>query len=284
MGNEYLYSRLSSMTGGEYLSLRNNTFISMLDNVTGKISNYLKSLEVFIQTNGGYTFSNYRLKQSGNFFYKSDGLDMIGKYIGEPPFEINVYGQNSADEVFSFSKIIGAEKVIDGGKSIQSAWSASYMQELMGMEQNNQVVGHIINTSISKRILSNYTAFLVLEPGFDIPDVDELNDIDVPGEAGWPEFVNLIEGEASDLSISLSNYPNPFTAHTTISYSLPEYSTITLSVFNAAGQLVEIILDEDQESGEYNIELDASQYERGIYFCTLQVEGAVMAKLKLLVI
>ncbi len=61
IGNEYFYTRLSQLTVGEYYSVRTRSLLSMLEQVNHRISGYFKSLEVFVQTDGGYTYSNYKL-------------------------------------------------------------------------------------------------------------------------------------------------------------------------------------------------------------------------------
>jgi hypothetical protein len=56
----------------------------------------------------------------------------------------------------------------------------------------------------------------------------------------------LIPPEQIDLS---PNYPNPFNAHTTIRYALPEATKVRLLIFNALGHLVRQLVDEIQPAG-----------------------------------
>jgi len=42
------------------------------------------------------------------------------------------------------------------------------------------------------------------------------------------------------------NYPNPFNPTTTIKYSIAEHGQVTLKIYNAAGQLVRTLIDEEQ--------------------------------------
>jgi hypothetical protein len=49
-------------------------------------------------------------------------------------------------------------------------------------------------------------------------------------------FVNKLEG----------NYPNPFNPTTTIKYGIAERGHVTLKIYNAAGQLVRTLIDEEQ--------------------------------------
>lgn len=279
--NEYFYSRLSQMTTGEYYSSRNYSLPTMLEYTNNSLSGYFRSLELFIQTDGGYSYSNYRLRQTGDLVHRDNSIRLTGKYLGEPPFNVSLYGQISSGEVFHIEETILPEDIYEGDSIIESVWSANYMRELMGMEQSNQIMNQIIHTSIERRILTRYTAFLVLEPDFVIPEN--------PEDPGNPEMEDVWFATSVDpvtteeKSATLSNYPNPFTSATTISYSVPELADIRIVVYNTTGQLIEVLVEEELDMGDYTFELEASEYEKGLYFCIMQVNGEVAAKLKLVV-
>ncbi|MBI5214127.1 MAG: T9SS type A sorting domain-containing protein [Ignavibacteriae bacterium] len=66
------------------------------------------------------------------------------------------------------------------------------------------------------------------------------------------------------------NYPNPFNPTTTIEFSVPEYASISLSVFNILGQeIASPIIQEEYDAGTHEISFDASQLPSGIYFYRL---------------
>lgn len=62
------------------------------------------------------------------------------------------------------------------------------------------------------------------------------------------------------------NYPNPFNNQTTITYSLPYDSDVTLRVYNLIGQEVTTLVNEQQPSGTYAVTFDASDLPSGVYF------------------
>jgi len=73
----------------------------------------------------------------------------------------------------------------------------------------------------------------------------------------------------------LQNYPNPFNPSTTISYDLPEQSTVTLTVFDIAGREVATLEQSDKSPGKYEVQwngLDQSgnSVSTGVYFARLQ--------------
>ncbi len=66
------------------------------------------------------------------------------------------------------------------------------------------------------------------------------------------------------------NYPNPFNPVTTIPFSLPQASTVTLSIYNLLGEAVITILDRAPfDAGYYERRIDASHLASGIYFYRL---------------
>jgi hypothetical protein len=68
----------------------------------------------------------------------------------------------------------------------------------------------------------------------------------------------------------LQNYPNPFNAFTTIRFTLPYESEITLSIYNLLGQRVETLFDGIQNPGEHSVTWNASHFPSGIYFARLE--------------
>jgi len=66
------------------------------------------------------------------------------------------------------------------------------------------------------------------------------------------------------------NYPNPFNPSTTISFSLPFKSFVSLKVFDALGREVSILLAEELLAGTYSRQWNAAGLPSGVYFSRLQ--------------
>jgi hypothetical protein len=78
------------------------------------------------------------------------------------------------------------------------------------------------------------------------------------------------------------NYPNPFNPTTTINFSLAERAKVSLSVFNAQGQLVELLVEgETLDAGLHSVPFDASGMASGVYFYRLDA-GSVTQKNKMI--
>ena len=62
------------------------------------------------------------------------------------------------------------------------------------------------------------------------------------------------------------NYPNPFNPTTRISYSIPKSSFVSLKIYNALGQEVADLVNEEQQPGNYSLSFNASALSSGVYF------------------
>ena len=61
------------------------------------------------------------------------------------------------------------------------------------------------------------------------------------------------------------NYPNPFNPQTTIDYSLPKASDISLVVYDMLGREVEVLVDGPQAAGQHTVRFDANHLPNGAY-------------------
>ena len=79
------------------------------------------------------------------------------------------------------------------------------------------------------------------------------------------------------------NYPNPFNPATTVSFSIPSASRVSLEVFNTLGVKVATLVDEEREAGKYSVRWDAGGVSSGVYFYRLHA-GKFMQVRKALVL
>ena len=71
------------------------------------------------------------------------------------------------------------------------------------------------------------------------------------------------------------NYPNPFNPSTTIKYSIPKEGLVTLKIYNIIGEEVTILVNENQQVGNYNVTLGATNLSSGIYLYKLSAGSFV---------
>jgi hypothetical protein len=93
-----------------------------------------------------------------------------------------------------------------------------------------------------------------------ITDIKE----EAPGKKEKPEEFSL-----------KSAYPNPFNPTTTIKYTLPEATRVTLSVYNMLGKRVRVLVDKRQNAGEFTVKFTADQLSSGIYLYRLSTDDFV---------
>jgi len=95
-----------------------------------------------------------------------------------------------------------------------------------------------------------------------------LKQVDYNGTFSYSDEVNA--DVAGPLQFELAqNYPNPFNPSTTIKFSIPQSSNVTLKIFNTLGQELITLIDQNMESGEHTINFDASKLNSGVYFYRL---------------
>ena len=79
------------------------------------------------------------------------------------------------------------------------------------------------------------------------------------------------------------NYPNPFNPTTTIKYSLPVESFVSLKIYNILGQIVSVLVNEQISAGKHAVKFNAEKLSSGTYFYRLDAGGFTSIK-KLMVL
>jgi len=84
-------------------------------------------------------------------------------------------------------------------------------------------------------------------------------------------------------SLQLSNYPNPFNPGTTIKYFVPRDNQVSLSIYNAKGQLVKILVNEKKSAGMQEAIWQGTDdmgkpCASGVYFCKMQYNNKGISK------
>jgi WD40 repeat protein len=81
------------------------------------------------------------------------------------------------------------------------------------------------------------------------------------------------------LAFSLSqNYPNPFNPNTTIRFSLPKTTYVTLNIFNTLGQVVTQLVSQYMSAGTYTTEWNASGFASAVYYYRLEAGSFIETK------
>ncbi len=81
--------------------------------------------------------------------------------------------------------------------------------------------------------------------------------------------------DVTEGNFSLTVYPNPMKDKATLAYSLPADGAVTLTVYNAMGQQMAVVVDERQTSGVHQVEVSLQQWASGVYYCRLTYGNSV---------
>ncbi|MCU7504043.1 MAG: T9SS type A sorting domain-containing protein [Ignavibacteria bacterium] len=92
-----------------------------------------------------------------------------------------------------------------------------------------------------------------------------------------------VENQENDSQIpssyDIANYPNPFNPVTKIRISLPEESSVSLTIYNLLGREVKTILkNEKLKRGVYEYNWEGIGLPSGVYICRMQANNANMLK------
>ncbi|MGE5859908.1 MAG: prolyl oligopeptidase family serine peptidase [Ignavibacteria bacterium] len=82
--------------------------------------------------------------------------------------------------------------------------------------------------------------------------------------------VDAGEGSAPAKFSVIHNYPNPFNPATTITFTLPVKSFVTLKVFDSLGKEVTNLVSEEMQPGTYTRQWNAEEEPSGTYFYRLE--------------
>ncbi len=88
-------------------------------------------------------------------------------------------------------------------------------------------------------------------------------------------------GVSAPVAVLLQNYPNPFSASTTFKYHTTTNARIAIRIYDMNGRMVEMIKDENQQAGDYELQWQPNNLTDGTYIATLFVNGGAVQTVKL---
>ena len=97
---------------------------------------------------------------------------------------------------------------------------------------------------------------------------------------GSSTYSNAVEVQWRILNSYLleQNYPNPFNPTTTIGFGLQNKSDVKITILNAIGEEVAVLLNEEKEPGYHQVEFNASNLPSGVYFYQLVAGDFIQTK------
>ena len=188
--------------------------------------------------------------------------------------------------------------LMTGGPAITGGFNiASYYGELNSLDTLTKILsGELTHTSPNPFTIDtvfwifNYTApdSIVVDTLYSVGNSTNDDGNPQPGDQ-WNFGENFIvtvidmpvivekENMAPEGFALYQNYPNPFNPTTKIKFTIlvtlseVEGSPVTLKIYDALGNEVATLINEEKPAGEYELEFFASELSSGIYFYKLSV-------------
>jgi len=92
---------------------------------------------------------------------------------------------------------------------------------------------------------------------------------------GSDEYINSVKQNITPAAYELfQNYPNPFNPSTVLRFSLPEANTISISIYNSIGELVEVLVNEQlYDAGYHEVMFNGAHLSSGMYIVDLRTQN-----------
>jgi hypothetical protein len=110
----------------------------------------------------------------------------------------------------------------------------------------------------------------VINPDFAITENSLLANADAEVYPGAKLSIPTIFQATDAAGFSLSNYPNPFSNSTTISFELPEAGQVNLKVYDMLGKEVAVLVNEYLSSGSHQLTFKKGKLEPGVYHYSMK--------------
>ena len=100
----------------------------------------------------------------------------------------------------------------------------------------------------------------------------------------WKDSLQVVVGVEEEFNnaptefLLSQNYPNPFNGTSTIKYSIPKSSQVSLKIFNTLGEEIETLVNEEKPVGTYELNWNAANLPSGVYFYRLQAGDFISVK------
>ncbi|MDI1306149.1 MAG: VIT domain-containing protein [bacterium] len=238
-GNQYLYELLANKTLGSYF-LRtispgyydnNGIYLTQYINaIRGKI-NYL---DMTVTLQNGITYMKQTLGYPLTSVASSNTIRQAGLFKGNFPMNVELTGQYDGNLLYKKLTIPESE-VITTDSSLYSVWASYLINNLRTSTITQEIKQQMSDLSIKYRILSEYTAFIALEPGQKLCDTCSSN------SGGTVVTISNKEITSPTTYEVLQAYPNPFNPTTTLTIRLPQGIdpvATSLAIYNTLGQQV----------------------------------------------
>ena len=183
-------------------------------------------------------------------------------------FEFAEYVQ-STEQAFYFIK----EIILENNNPTEHDWILSYCGNVvagarqykegyidipvMGYSDNQETINYCQTGDVPKLKLLQHDGIII--------DLD--GDLPAFSSNGIYIIETLTESNMLPTDYTLENaYPNPFNPTTTISFTLPIDTDVSIAIYDIKGRMIQSLVDDNISAGYHSVYWDGSNFSSGIYF------------------
>lgn len=269
---KYSDVRLLRMMGNEFMS-------------AGGFKNTISNTPEFTGTSETWNFTFHSESGDSGFHIFTDGNMMVPFEFEEGEFNVDLNQISGLP-----SEPIGSEELASKLNQMDlSSFFGSLPEDAMIVAQYNATT---FESSVDGAEVGDNAPYWDVFLGASYLDGDEyaFDEMHVFFNAESGEHIQTVSTSIFDGKDELpagfnldQNYPNPFNPSTFIKFQLPFSASITLSVYDALGRLVDVLASGSMAPGSYAVQWDAKNQPSGMYFYKLEYEGAAEIKKMLLI-
>jgi photosystem II stability/assembly factor-like uncharacterized protein len=164
------------------------------------------------------------------------------------------------------SKVVNSLKV-NGTSIFAGTYGGVFLSKNNGTEWK-QVNTGLTDTTVTSLVMSGEYLFAGTEQrGVFRRQISELDNVVKESRSSLPNEFSLRQ-----------NYPNPFNPTTTINYSIPKSSSVSIKVYDLLGREISTLVNENKPVGNYSVQFNASKLVSGVYFYRMHAGDFVQTK------
>ena len=187
----------------------------------------------------------------------------------------------------SFIKVDGDGNIVWTNPDADSTFALMLHARLIMDEADNiyLAAGTLTEMAVCKVNSNGASAWTVTMSGVYANDITLGSDNDVYVVGGNTARINQAivsmiheEGSVPEGYSLGQNYPNPFNPSTKISFNLPSNEFVILKVYDALGNEISKLINDDLSTGSYEIDFKADGLTSGVYLYTLSTQNFTSTK------
>jgi len=237
--------------------------IQFTDQNTGYV---LQHYDLYKTTNGGTTWGSVLHNSGGiNYFQEMDFLNSNTGWVTTPG---QIAKTTNGGQTWAFYAIAIQRPMAVKFLTEDRGWCVGYndspSQKGIVAATTNGGASWSVQTSITNNVF------------WDVSFVDQ--------NLGWASgnamlaftvtgglvSVTPISTQTPDAYSLKQNYPNPFNPTTSIKFAITKSDFVTLKIYSMNGAEVKTLMNENMNTGSYEVSFDAAELTSGTYFYTLQ--------------